>query len=302
MNASKQTHFDNLLPETRRMLDKSDEERITYLEGEKWIPYPLAEKILGKMSALMKAPQKARMPNLLIIGDSNNGKTSVVRKFFRDHPPTDGRMEDAYPVVYVQAPPVPDERRFYDEILSVLMVPFRHRDAPSQKIEDIKYYFEKIGTRMLIVDEIHNVLSGSVIKQRAFMNALKNLGNKMMIPIVLVGTKDALVATSTDMQISSRFKPVRLSLWKLDRDFVQLLASIEQTLPLKKPSSLASKELAPEIQRLSEGQIGEIVSVVNEAAIMAIKTGSERITMKEIDACGFVPPSQRRTLAEMEIA
>lgn len=301
MKTTDKTHLDNLLPEAREIVERSDRDRIEYIESDKWIPYPRANQILEKMDALLRAPNRSRMPNLLVVGDSNNGKTSVVKTFCRNHPPTDGLMGDAYPVVYVQAPPVPDERRFYDEIFSVLMVPFRHRDAPSQKLDDIKYYFEKIGTRMLIVDEIHNVLSGSMIKQRAFMNALKNLGNKMMIPIVLVGTKDALVATSTDMQISSRFKPIRLPLWKLDMEYAQMLASIEQTLPLKRSSSLASRELAPEIHRLSEGQIGEIVSVVSEAAVMAIKNGSERITMKEIKDCEFILPSQRRTLAELEV-
>lgn len=302
MTTIDEQHLKKLLPETREVIFKSQEERIEYLKTEKWIPYPKANKILEKLEELRVEPKRSRMPSLLLVGESHNGKTSLVKKFWRDNPPTDGIHSAAYPVFYVQAPPVPDERRFYDEIFSTLLVPFRHRDDPSQKVEMVQYYFEKIGTQVLVVDEIHNVLSGSIAKQRAFMNALKNLGNRLMLPIVLVGTKDALMATNTDMQISSRFRPMHLPLWRMDGDFVNLLASIELTLPLKNPSPLATKEIAPEIFNLSEGYIGEIVALVSEAAIVAIETGTEHITMKEIKATGFTAPSKRRAVSELEIA
>jgi len=44
------------------------------------------------------------------------------------------------------------------------------------------------------------------------MNGLKNLTNYTKRPLVLVGTKDALIATDTDAQIASRFKPEYLPL------------------------------------------------------------------------------------------
>jgi hypothetical protein len=226
----------------------------------------------------------------------------LVKKFERDHPKTDGWDSAAYPVMYVQAPPVPDERRFYDEIFSTLMVPFRHRDDPSQKVDMIRYYLDKIGTRILIVDEIHNVLCGSVAKQRAFMNALKNLGNLLQISLVLVGTKDALIATGTDLQISSRFRPMGLPLWKLDTDFACLMASIETILPLRRKSSLATIEVASEVFELTEGFIGEIMALVKDAVLVAIRSGSEQITLKEIKDTRFIAPSKRRQSAELESA
>ncbi|TSK09168.1 MAG: AAA family ATPase [Geobacter sp.] len=296
------THISRLLPETREVLNANAAERIEYLKTDKWIPYPRANQILGKLEDLFNEPVQLRVSSLLIVGDSNNGKSSVVKKFERDHPKTDGMDCAAYPVMYVQAPPVPDERRFYDEIFSTLMVPFRHRDDPSQKIDMIDYYFNKLGTRMLIVDEIHNVLCGSVPKQRAFMNALKNLGNRMKMPLVLVGTKEALAATNTDTQISSRFRPMGLPLWKLDADFARLLASIETILPLHRPSMLATPEVATAVFELSEGNIGEIFALVNDAAMVAVDSGSEQLTIKEIKACGFVAPSKRRMAAELELA
>jgi hypothetical protein len=293
-------YINNLLPETRGVLDTRDEDRYKFLRANKWVPYPRAIEVLDKLETLLDEPKKPRMPNLLLVGESNNGKTSIVKEFWRRHPPTDGIEADAFPVVLIQSPPVPDENRLYSEILTRLLVPFRDKDPISQKEREVARYFSRIGARMLIIDEIHNVLSGSVPKQRAFMNALKNIGNNLTIPLVLVGVKDALRAVSTDIQISSRFKPMFLKRWKLDKDYVSLLASIELTLPLRKPSNLATKEIAMEILELSEGFIGEIVELINTAAAMAIKIGTERITIKEIKGCGYIKPSLRKSYEEIE--
>ncbi len=45
-----------------------------------------------------------------------------------------------------------------------------------------------------LIDEIHNVITGPVNKQRLFLNVLKYLGNDLQIPIVGLGTKEALRA------------------------------------------------------------------------------------------------------------
>jgi hypothetical protein len=112
---------------------------------------------------------------------------------------------------------------------------------------------------------------------------------------VLAGTKDALRATSTDPQISNRFTPVFLPKWKVDQDYVSLLASIETLLPLKKASGLASnKQIALEIFNKTGGNIGEVLNLIYLATELAIRSGSERVTMDEIKGCPYdVPPSEK---------
>ena len=62
-----------------------------------------------------------------------------------------------------------------------------------------------LSVRMLVLDEIHNILVGSTLKQKQFLNTLKFLSNELQIPIVAAGTKDALQVTRTDDQIANRF-------------------------------------------------------------------------------------------------
>ncbi len=292
-------HLSRLLPDTLELLDKDNKEKIREIKRERFITYPKASAILQTLESLLDHPDKYRMPNLLLVAESNNGKTSLLRKFWRTHPPTDGINQAAFPVVFILAPPTPDLNWLYNSILSYLLVPFKHSDPPSKKEAQIVDYFAKVGTRMLIIDEIQHVLGGSALKQRAFLNGLKNIGTSLKIPIVLSGTRDALMATTTDTQTSSRFQSVFLPVWQLDQDFGRFLASLERTLPLKKSSILASETLAPRIHDESEGYLGEIVEVVSKAAEYAILSGTERITLKEIRDCGYIRPSKRRAFDEI---
>lgn len=290
-----QEHPNNLTPETRDMLGKSDEERIAYIRAERFFMYPRAREIISKMEELMSESKKTRMPCLLITGDSNNGKTSIVNKLQRMHPPTDGMEEAALPVVALNAPHTPDVHALLDRIMKAMMLPFKKSDPVTAKEELIHFHFRNLGVKILIVDEIHNILCGSVPKQKSFMNAVKDLNNELRIPVVLVGIKDALHATDTDMQISSRFRPMLLQRWKLEEDYASVLLSVGRTLPMKKPSGLArDKKLAEMILDLSDGLLGEIMHIITESAVHAIRSGKERITFDVIREGGFDKPSQRR--------
>jgi ATP-dependent Clp protease ATP-binding subunit ClpA len=56
--------------------------------------------------------------------------------------------------------------------------------------------------RMLFIDEIHNLLSCSARDQRAALNAIKYLANKLRVSIVAAGTYEALHVMRSDSQIA----------------------------------------------------------------------------------------------------
>ena len=63
------------------------EERLRYVRADRWIGYTRATAALEQMETLLAWPAKQRMPNLLLIGPTNNGKSMIVEKFRRTHPP-----------------------------------------------------------------------------------------------------------------------------------------------------------------------------------------------------------------------
>lgn len=296
-------HIENLLPQVQKELEKSDSERMDFIRQEKWISYPNATKIHDKMNILLKYPKKDRMPGMLLVGETNNGKSSIIKRFkkLNAYQSKEDILEvTQIPVIVVQAPPSPDLSYFFSNILNCFAVPFRNTDKTSKKEQQVKYYLGAANTKLLIIDEIHNILSGPISKQKIFMNAIKNLSNDLQISIVLVGIKDALHATNTDTQISNRFKPEFLPKWKLNNDFLSLLASIEKTLPLKKASNIGTtKEIALCILDLSEGYIGEIIDLINSAAEYSINHNIECINLKALNNCNFVSPSKRKNYIDL---
>jgi hypothetical protein len=105
----------------------------------------------------------------------------------------------------------------------------------------------------------------------------KYLGNDLQIPLVGLGTQEALRAIQTDAQLANRFKPVPLPRWRMNREFLRLLASFEQTLPLRQPSRLIEKPLAQKLLVQSEGSLGELSALLTTAAIYAVETEIEHI-------------------------
>jgi chromosomal replication initiation ATPase DnaA len=159
----------------------------------------------------------------------------------------------------------------------------------------------RLNVRILIIDEVHNILAGTAAIQREFLNLIRFLGNQLKIPIVCVGTREAYFAIRSDDQLENRFEPFTLSLWKDDEEFASLLASLTATLPLKKPSILTSPEVVRFILDKSEGTIGEIITLLTKAAIIAIESGEEVINKKVLAHIDYLSPTERRRISERDL-
>jgi hypothetical protein len=241
------------------------------------------------------------MPNLLLVGPTNNGKTMIVEKFRRAHPPISAQdtadSVASIPVIRVQMPSGPDERRFFGAILDALgMEPWRNDKVAARQDSAVRL-MRQTGVQLLVIDELHNVLSGAPMQQRRLLNLLRWLGNELQIPLVGVGTAEALRAIRSDDQLVNRFEPIPLPIWTEDDEYLRLLSTLEAVLPLRKPSGLARPALATKIFALSEGILGEIVAIVTRAAAHAVLTGAEAITSNLIEETGFTRPSDRRRVA-----
>lgn len=288
--------FEHLNPEARAALSLSVEGRIERVKSPRWIGYTRAKEIMRQLEDLLAHPKKHRMPGLLIAGETNNGKSMIVNRFLSLHPAYDNPAGEGIvvPVLLIESPPVPDEGRFYNSVFEAIYHPYKESDRPQKKQFQVLNALRRIGVRLLILDELHNLIAGNLNKQRAFLNTLKYLSNDLKIPIVGVGTNDALIAISTDPQLANRFEPTKLPRWEIGSEYLQLLASFERMLPLKKPSNLTDESLAIKLLSMSEGLIGELAAILAKAAEVGIRKNTEKIDLKILKQIPWVPPSDRR--------
>lgn len=292
--------MEHLSENTKLFVEKSsDNERIQFTKQHKWIGYSNAIKIIKKIDYLYDYPKQSRMPNLLIVGDSNNGKTIILKRFIKKYEPYICEKENKVinPVLYIQAPPEPDEKRFYNAILEKLFAPYKTTEKIEQRQNRVIHLLRELKTKILIIDEIQHVLAGASTKQRLFLNVIKYLSNELEIPIVCSGTREAFNALQTDPQLSNRFEPKTLPRWSNDVEFKRLLASFEKILPLKQQSHLIENSISLKILSMSNGLIGEISKILELSTILAIESKIEKITPKILDSIDYKSPDKRKKIS-----
>ncbi len=269
----------------RIQLELSNEERIQAIYGARWIPHPRAKQALERLNFLISYPKCARMQCMLIYGESGIGKTMVVEKFCRDHQPSFDHKAGvaSIPVVSAQMPPAPDEKRFYTQLLAAVGAP----SAPDERIHRLEYrtltLLKKIEPKVIIIDEVHHLLSGSAREQRQSLNLLKFIANELRVCVVAIGTNDALIAIQTDQQIASRFEPCHLPRWGATDEFRGFLAAFARGLPLHEASNIVDRDSVNLLLTRSGGITGRVTLILTRAAEIAIRRGSELINADWID-------------------
>ena len=290
-----------LIPSAQKIAMLPGSERTQRIRADRWIGYSKALEALNKLEALLSWPQKQRMPNLLIIGPTNNGKSMIIEKFKRTYPAKSEPDAEKIPVVSVQMPSEPSIKRFYSALLVAIGAPIRHRQHISELEQQVLSLLRTVKVRMLVIDELHNITAGKGNIQREFLNLLRFLGNELRIPLVGIGTKEAYLAIRTDDQLENRFEPMVLSIWQEGQELESLLASFVAMLPLRKPSHIATSDVARYVLARTEGTIGEIAQLLSCTAIAAIESGEESINSRTFNLANYEGPTERRRSFEREL-
>lgn len=278
----------------RHLVTAPNDIRIAFLDEPRWIGYDIAKDIIENLVSLMNKPKRPRMLNLLVIGDSNNGKTTLIRRFYDlyGEPHVDSHSNGIRPIILAEAPPSANEKELYVSLLERFYVPYRPTDSLVKLRYQTIHLFKEYKVKMLIIDEFHSLLVGTPRLQRQVMNAIKMLCNELQIPIIGVGTRDAIRVLHTDPQHASRFDVAELPTWKLDHKFQQLLFQFQSVLPLKNCSNLQDPALAAKIHTISGGNLGNVHRLLVACTVEAITSGTEQITLAIIEKHSWVQPTQ----------
>ena len=155
----------HLLPGAQGLARLPAAERIQRIRADRWFGYPRAVDALNRLETLFAWPSKQRMPNLLLVGPTNNGKSMIIEKFRRTHPATSGDDQEHIPVLCVQMPSEPSVTRFYVALLAAMGAPLRPRQRLPEMEQLALSLLRRVGVRMLVIDELHNVLAGNSVSR-----------------------------------------------------------------------------------------------------------------------------------------
>lgn len=279
---------------SENLQDNSD--RHTRIWTPTWIDYPEAIRGLARLEALYEHPRTDRPPSMLIVGQSNMGKTSLVRQFQKSKtpPPAPSDEHIHVPVLYVQSPPTADGAALYSSILRSINAPFAPSWSIARKQDQVLRLLETIGTKVLIVDELHSMLEGKSDQRGIYMNVLKHLSNELRISIVGVGTKQVLRVIQTDQQMGSRFSPFILKKWAYDRSYAVFVVQIAKRAGIQDVDILQREVFLKKLLQKSEGLTGETWTLMCLMIEHAFAENNGKLDVDILDSVDWVAPSDRR--------
>lgn len=277
--------LEHIHPAFRDKAMAGDEERIALIRSDRWIGHPTANTALLKLEEMLTGPVRARMDSLLITGESGMGKTMIIEKFLRQHPQREDQISGTLktPIVSIQMAPTPGEKRLYVQILDALNVDTLSRMDKDHAAILCLRLMKAMGVRMLIIDEVHNLLCGTAQQGSEARNTIKFLSNGLRIPIVCAGTPEAARAIRQDVQLANRMHEITLARWRDDATLQRLLNSIVLSLPLRRPSPINDPKTRKLILSMSEGITVRLFRLLEAAAVQAIRSQQECIDFELLD-------------------
>src|ERR1700678_516977 len=164
----------------------------------------------------------------LSTGHSGMGKTMLVEKLRRDHPPAFNSAVgfETFPVLAISLTSRPTERRVYAQLLMALGVSVNERATLLElEIKAIRLLKDSM-VRVLVFDEVHNLLAGSPREQRVILQLFRHLSNELKASLVCLGVADARDAIAGDVQLARRLDQLVLPRWKGDEEFQEMVTAI----------------------------------------------------------------------------
>jgi hypothetical protein len=267
------------------MILMTPNERIDHIKGDHWIAFDRAEIVLNRLTSCMEMPKQSRMPGLMVYGSSGIGKTMIAKRMASKYPASydAGLGVTKTPILLVQAPPAPDERRFYQHVLATIGAPMWGRHTVSELEVRTLSHLRDMDLKMLMIDEVHNLLAGSYREQRRFLNMLRFLANDLCASLVVFGVNEALEAIRGDDQLARRLDEHSLPLGEDDVEFARLIQTLLAAMALERRSGLTVGSLRI-ILNVTGGVTSRVFTMIKSLAIDAIESGEERITDEAVNA------------------
>lgn len=282
----------HLNPRIRQWLDEPQHQRIVKILGDRIIIYPGLERILEEAHWLVLEPRCSRARGIIIQGCSNSGKTEITKTIQRHYPidavdtPSNRRPR----VLMISMSGARTTKAVLNRILERTGVPISRRYTTGDHETLVIQILRKMNCRLLMLDEVQDVLNFQESEQIRVFEVIKHLMNELGMPVLALGADRAVDAFRADGHLAARFESISIPRWTEGEEFAQFLRTHEEFLPLKFRSDLARPEMQKLLIKRTGGILGNIVMLLKKLALNAVVSGEERITRAALDQDQLRPP------------
>ena len=271
------------------LLDESDATRIRFILKDRVVMHSQFKRIVNQVIWMLREPIRTRARGLVVHGAQGCGKTTL-GEYIRDRYPRKLDKVTKKPLpfaVMISMSGARDARTIYGRILEGLGGPVAAYHRVADRELTVMRVMREINCRMMVLDEAQDILKGSARDQGRALDGVKLLANELHLPIVALGT-DAVA----DKHLAARFTHIALPQWKTNDELLDFLAAFERVLPLRRPSGLCSPSIVKALLKRSDGVLDSILQTLRFAAIYAIQSGEERITLAELIKANEFPDAK----------
>lgn len=236
-----------------------------------------------------------RPGGLWIIGEGGCGKTFILERLLKRLKPREDRFRRYCPVLYLHFAARPSEGEIYTRLL--LQLGQDPRSLRSMSILELKSTLKSAiktaGVLLIAFDESQHIWL--MTKGRSTSTAGGTIGSaiKLMyddlgVGFVFLGTTQLDEIRQTDSQTTRWPGVVHLRPFSYDDQFLSLLATLDECLPMPEQANLANPEISLKIHQSCRGNFRLLKMLLAEAVRAASQVSAAYITLPHLAMAHFL--------------
>lgn len=227
---------------------------------------------------------------LLFVAQTGSGKTTVLQYYESRFPRLETTRGTRIPVLRVDTPESPTVKTLAEAILFAMGDPAAAKGTASAKTNRIIHFFKECGVELLFIDEFQHFFDGRrVTESKRVSDWLKNLINKVGIPVILAGLPRSIAVVNANPQLRRRFgAPHYMQPFGFDNqeerlEFRGVLKGIQSRLPMP-CIDLSEVSMAQRFYFASHGLLDYVVKIIDDAVSRACSDSGELLTQQAFEA------------------